>query len=81
VVVGPENDIDETEDQLFNDDTAVSRRSYELSREVVEMQRTAHALVDIVRSLQEGFDKYDVDVELQRNLRDVQPHRGRAGAE
>jgi magnesium transporter len=74
VVSGLENDIDETEDQLFNEDAAVSRRIYELAREVIEMQRTAHALVGIVQSLQDGFDKYDVDVELQRNLRDVLDH-------
>jgi magnesium transporter len=74
VVSGLENDIDEIEDQLFNEDSAVSRRIYELSREVIEMQRTAHALVGILRSLQDGFDKYGVDVELQRNLRDVLDH-------
>ena len=74
VVSGLENDIDEIEDQLFNEEAAVSRRIYELSREVIEMQRTAHALVGILRSLQDGFDKYGVDVELQRNLRDVLDH-------
>jgi magnesium transporter len=74
VVSGLENDIDEIEDQLFNEEAAVSRRIYELSREVIEMQRTVHALVGILRSLQDGFDKYGVDVELQRNLRDVLDH-------
>lgn len=74
VVVGLENDIDEIENELFNEDSAVSRRIYELSREVIEMQRTAHALVDILNALQHGFGKYDVDVELQRNLRDVLDH-------
>jgi len=74
VVAGLENDIDEIEDQLFNEDAAVSRRIYELSGEVIEMQRAAHSLAGIVRSLQDGFDKYDVDVELQRNLRDVLDH-------
>jgi len=52
----------------------VSRRIYELSGEVIEMQRTAHALANIVQALQHGFDKYTVDVELQRNLRDVLDH-------
>ncbi|HEY3715237.1 MAG TPA: magnesium and cobalt transport protein CorA [Jatrophihabitantaceae bacterium] len=74
VVSGLENDIDEIEDQLFNEDAAVSRRIYELSGEVIEMQRAAHSLAGIVRSLQDGFDKYGVDVELQRNLRDVLDH-------
>jgi len=74
VVSGLENDIDEIEDQLFNEDATVSRRIYELSGEVIEMQRAAHSLAGIVRSLQDGFDKYGVDVELQRNLRDVLDH-------
>jgi magnesium transporter len=74
VVAGLENDIDEIEYQLFNEDTIVSRRIYELSREVIDMQRTAHALGKIVQALQDGFDKYDVDVELQRHLRDVLDH-------
>jgi magnesium transporter len=46
----------------------------ELSREVIEMQRTAHALAGILRSLQDGFGKYDVDLDLQCNLRDVLDH-------
>jgi magnesium transporter len=74
VVAGLENDIDEIEYQLFNEDAVVSRRIYELSREVIDMQRTAHALGKIVQALQDGFDKYDVDVELQRHLRDVLDH-------
>jgi magnesium transporter len=74
VVAGLENDIDEIENQLFNEDAAVSRRIYELSREVIDMQRTIHSLGNVVRALQEGFDKYGVDLELQRHLRDVLDH-------
>ena len=74
VVVGLRNDIDEIEDQLFNGDVAVSRRIYDLTREVIEFQRATHPLVEILRALQHGFNKYEVDVELQRNLRDVLDH-------
>lgn len=74
VVAGLENDIDEIENQLFNDDAAVSRRIYELSREVIDMQRTTHSLGKVVEALQDGFDKYGVDLELQRHLRDVLDH-------
>jgi len=74
VVAGLENDIDEIEDQLFKGDPAVSRRIYELSREVIEFQRATHPLLDMLSRLEEGFDKYNVDVELRRNLRDVQDH-------
>ncbi|MET1006246.1 MAG: magnesium/cobalt transporter CorA [Propionibacteriaceae bacterium] len=74
VMVGLENDIDEIEDQLFNGDPLVSRRIYELSREVIEFQRTTRPLQEILALLEGGFDKYGVDVELRRNLRDVQDH-------
>jgi magnesium transporter len=74
VVAGLENDIDEIEDQLFKGDPAVSRRIYELSREVIEFQRATRPLLGMFQSLEGGFDKYNVDVELRRNLRDVQDH-------
>ncbi|GAA1854214.1 magnesium/cobalt transporter CorA [Microlunatus capsulatus] len=75
VAAGLENDIDEIEDQLFNTgDDAVSRRIYDLSREVIEFQRTTRPLLGILEALKGGFDKYGVDVELQRNLRDVADH-------
>jgi magnesium transporter len=74
VVAGLENDIDEIEDQLFKGDPAVSRRIYELSREVIEFQRATTPLVDMLGSLEAGFEKYQVNLELQRSLRDVQDH-------
>jgi magnesium transporter len=74
VVAGLENDIDEIEDQLFHGDPSVSRRIYELSREVIEFQRATHPLLGMFTALENGFDKYDVDVELRRNLRDVHDH-------
>jgi magnesium transporter len=74
VIAGLENDIDEIEDELFNGDPSVSRRIYELSREVITFQRTTRPLLAMFRALQGGFDKYHVDVELQRNLRDVEDH-------
>ena len=74
VVAGLENDIDEIEDELFKGNPAVSRRIYELSREVIEFQRATHPLLDMLTSLEAGFEKYNVDVELQRSLRDVQDH-------
>jgi magnesium transporter len=77
VVAGLENDIDEIEDQLFQGDPAVSRRIYELSREVIEFQRATHPLVDLLQALEGGFEKYHVDVELQRRLRDVRDHATR----
>ncbi len=74
VVAGLENDIDEIEGQLFQGDPVVPRRIYELSLEVIEFQRATKPLLDTLTSLEGGFEKYAVDVELQRNLRDVHDH-------
>ena len=74
VVRGLENDIDEIEVEVFSGNAGVSRRIYELSREVVEFQRAIKPLPGIVGRLIAGVDKYNVDPELQRYLRDVQDH-------
>ena len=74
VVAGLENDIDEIEDELFDGVPAVSRRIYELSREVIEFQRATHPLQEILVGLEQGFDKYGVDLELQHRLGDVSDH-------
>ena len=48
VVAGLENDIDEIENQVFDGDPAVSRRIYELIREVVDFQRATQPLVNML---------------------------------
>jgi magnesium transporter len=77
VVAGLENDIDEIEDQLFRGDPAVSRRIYDLFSEVIEFQRATLPLLDVLSGLERGFEKYDVDIELRRHLRDVADHVAR----
>jgi magnesium transporter len=74
VVAGLENDIDEIEDQVFAGEPAVSRRIYELLREVVEFQRATQPLLAMLRDLAAGFAKYKVDEELRHYLRDVEDH-------
>jgi magnesium transporter len=74
VVTGVQNDIDEIETEVFRGDPAVSRRIYELSREMVEFQRATRPLVGMLHSLMAGFAKYRTDEELQRYLRDVADH-------
>ncbi|MEO5779670.1 MULTISPECIES: magnesium/cobalt transporter CorA [Arthrobacter] len=74
VVAGLENDIDEIEDQLFSGDPKVSRRIYELAREVIQFQRAIHPLPAMMQLLRRGFEKYEVDSELRHNLRDVEDH-------
>ncbi|MFI5962125.1 magnesium and cobalt transport protein CorA [Streptomyces asoensis] len=74
VVSGVQNDIDEIETEVFRGDPAVSRRIYELSREMVEFQRATRPLVGMLHGLMAGFSKYGTDDELQRYLRDVADH-------
>ncbi|GAA5025261.1 magnesium/cobalt transporter CorA [Actinopolymorpha pittospori] len=74
VLRGLGDDIEEIEAQVFGGQAGVTRRIYELSREVIEFQRACQPLVDVVDALSDGFDKYAVDVELRRKLRDVHDH-------
>ncbi|TDD96748.1 magnesium and cobalt transport protein CorA [Jiangella asiatica] len=74
VVSGVSNDVDEIETEVFGRDPSVSRRIYELSREVLEFQRATRPLISMMRDLEAGFNKYGTDEELQRYLRDVADH-------
>jgi len=75
VIDGVQNDIDEIEDALFGAaDPRLSQRIYELSSEVISFQRATDPLPVMIESLLRGGEKYGVDVELQRSLRDVLDH-------
>ncbi|GAB2450417.1 magnesium transporter [Conyzicola lurida] len=74
VVAGIAKDIDEIETQVFDGDPRVSRRIYELSREVIDFQRAAQPLIGILDQISSGFDKYSIAVDLQQYLRDVADH-------
>jgi magnesium transporter len=74
VVAGLENDLDEIETEVFSGNASVSRRIYELSREVIEFQRAVKPLTGILGAMTAGFEKYGIDPELRRYLRDVQDH-------
>ncbi|MFC4604038.1 magnesium and cobalt transport protein CorA [Rhodococcus kronopolitis] len=74
VVAGLQNDIDEIETEVFSGDPKVSRRIYELTREVIEFQRATRPLLDMLSGLSAGFEKYNTDEELQKYLRDVTDH-------
>jgi magnesium transporter len=71
VVAGLENDIDEIEDEVFGGSPTVSRRIYELAREVIEFQRATSPLDDILARLR---DAPGIGEEEGRYLRDVQDH-------
>jgi magnesium transporter len=75
VVFGLENDIDEIEDEVFGGSPTVSRRIYQLAREVIEFQRATGPLDDILARL---IDEPGVDEEAGQYLRDVQDHAIRA---
>lgn len=74
VLAGLENDIDEIESQLFEDDVDATQRIYELGREVIDFQRATQPLSGMLEALLRGSEKYLVDEELQRYLRDVLDH-------
>ena len=71
VVAGLENDIDEIEDEVFSGSATVSRRTYELTREVIEFQRATKPLAGMLARL---MDDPGVGEEERRYLRDVQDH-------
>ncbi|MGM7670445.1 magnesium/cobalt transporter CorA [Microbacterium sp. A93] len=74
VLAGLENDIDEIESQLFVEDADATERIYKLAREVIDFQRATQPLAGMIEALLRGSEKYEVDVELQRYLRDVLDH-------
>ncbi|MCC9173748.1 magnesium and cobalt transport protein CorA [Arthrobacter sp. zg-Y179] len=74
VAAGLENDIDEIEDQLFGGDAEVSRRIYELSREVIQFHRAISPLESVVGELRQNADQYGIPADLHDNLGDVMDH-------
>ncbi|MEV7873103.1 magnesium and cobalt transport protein CorA [Microbacterium sp. NPDC089188] len=80
VARGLQNDVDEIEDGLFSEGGAdLTQRIYQLAREVIHFQRAVEPLRDMLEALLRGADKYGVDIELQRSLRDVLDHVLRQG--
>ena len=76
VTAGVENDIDEIEDALFSGggEAPLSKRIYDLAREVMSLQRAVAPLSEMLDALLRGADKYGVDPELLPALRDVHDH-------
>ena len=71
VIAGLDNDIGEIEDELFDGSPTVSRRIYELTREVIEFQRATRPLG---RMLERLMNELGPDDEERRYLRDVHDH-------
>lgn len=76
VVAGVENDIDEMEDEIFSEQVTpvLSRRIYELHREVIGFQRAVQPLGEILDELRILAAEDDTDLELRRLFRDVHDH-------
>ena len=70
VVEGLENDIDEIEVEVFGGNPGVSRRIYELSREVIQFHQATHPLAGALGSLTEDGAN-DIDPDVRAYLRDV----------
>ena len=72
VLDGLQLDIDQIETEVFAGHPDVSRRIYQLTREVIEFQRAVEPLREILRGLAERDG--ELDLELRRAFRDVQDH-------
>jgi magnesium transporter len=70
VADGLETDIDEIEVEVFGDNPGVSRRIYELSREVIQFHQATQPLAGALGSLTEDVAR-DIDPEVRRYLRGV----------
>lgn len=61
VLDGVENDIDEIEDQLFGDDPGVSRRIFDLQREVIALAHATTPLPDVLSRLESALGEAGTD--------------------
>jgi magnesium transporter len=79
VLEGLQDDIDQIEEQVFGGDAGVSKRIYQLTREVIAFYRAVEPLRDIFAQLRWQFGKTGdrTDLELRRRIRDVEDHATR----
>ena len=66
------NDVEEIEEEVFGGNAGVSRRVYELSREVLEFRRAAYPLTKVLEHL--FGESYGFDREVVRRMRRVHDH-------
>jgi magnesium transporter len=71
VVAGLEHDIDEIEVEVFGNKPDVSRRIYELFREVIQFHQATQPLAGALERLTE-VEAHEIDPEVRRYLRAVQ---------
>lgn len=74
VVLGIENDVEEIESEVYGGSAQVSRRIYELSREVIDFQRAVRPLRDIIADLREDRLLSEASEHTRQVLRDIEDH-------
>jgi magnesium transporter len=75
VAAGLDADVEQIEDQLFESgDAAVTRRIYDLTREVSDFRRATRPLIDIFSSVRDDLPKEGAALEVRRSFRDVLDH-------
>jgi magnesium transporter len=76
VLQGLQDDIDQIEEQVFSGESHVSKRIYQLTREVIAFHRAVEPLRDVFAQLRFALSKNGdrTDVELRRRFRDVEDH-------
>jgi magnesium transporter len=75
VAAGLDADVEQVEDELFESgDAAVTRRIYDLTREVSDFRRATKPLIDIFTALRDDLPKEGVELEVRRSFRDVLDH-------
>lgn len=72
VLRGISIDREQIERQVFSGDAAVAERIYRLSQEVIDMQHAITSLTEVISSLRDGFDKYEIPEDLRTYLDDVE---------
>lgn len=74
VVSGIDNDIDEIDAQVFTGNANVSKRIYQLTREVIDFQRAVRPAGEVITALRHDRVFYRADDELRQQLRDIEDH-------
>ena len=76
VLEGLQVDIDEIEEQVFGGDAGVSKRIYQLTRQVIAFHRAVEPLRDVFAQMRFRLGKNgeEKDLELRRRMRDVEDH-------
>ena len=74
VVAGIENDVDEIESEVFGGSALVSKRIYQLSREVIDFQRAVRPLREIIADVRADPLLREATEQVLQDLRDIEDH-------